>query len=74
MKYGILVDITKHANGLNVILKLSILCILNIKVHRLLHQRNAPKHVAVAPLTLVLIMTAFSWSNKRRTFKLNVKL
>jgi hypothetical protein len=57
MKCGILVDITKHVNKLNVILKLSILCIFHIKVHRLLHQLNAPTHVGVALLIFVLIKT-----------------
>jgi hypothetical protein len=55
MKCGILVDITKHVNKLNVILKLSIPCILHIKVHSLLHQLNAPKHAGVAQLIFVLI-------------------
>ena len=64
MKYGILMVITKHVNKLNVILKLSILCIFHIKVHRLLHQLNAPKHAGVAPL---IFDSAFSWLNKRCT-------
>lgn len=42
-------------NKLHVILKVSIPCILHIKVHRLLQQLNAPKHAGVAPLIFVLI-------------------
>jgi hypothetical protein len=48
MKSVILVDITKHVNKLNVILKLPIPCIFRIKVHRLLHQLNTAKHVGDA--------------------------
>jgi len=54
MKCGILVDIAKHVNKLNVTLKLPILCIFRIKLHRLLHQLGAPKHVGVTPLIFVL--------------------
>lgn len=48
-------DIPKHVNKLNVILKWSIRCIFHIEVHRLLHQLSAPKHVGIAPLIFVLI-------------------
>jgi hypothetical protein len=54
MKCGILVDIAKHVNKLNVTSKLSILCIFHIKLHRLLHQLDAPKHVGVTPIIFLL--------------------